>query len=143
MKPTKIYFHGVLRPGEAGHYLYSTTGYAHPDAVRLPWSIYDLDGGLVWNAGALNVRGLSCWRSRPTLGPSVQGHAALRYKGGWTALAWHDYTGDERGGSNSAVLAEGTLGFQEMLDAFARHFTTQFERQPQMVLRHEDPRPCG
>lgn len=139
---TQVYFHGVLRAGEAGHYLYSPTGYMR-GAARIPWPAHDLDGGLVWNAGRWRVEGRNCWRERETAGPSVQGHAALRYRDGWTALAWHDFTGDRRGGSNSLVLARGIFSLDEMLELFKKYFPAQHERQPPLVLRHEDPRPEG
>lgn len=141
MKATQVYFNGVFRAGEAGHYLYSPTGETHHHATDIPWPSHDLDGGLVWNAGRWRVEGRSCWREPVTAGPSVQGHAALHYKDGWTALAWHDFTGDERGGSNSLVLARGILSFDEMVALFKLYFPAQFERQPPLRLRHEDPRP--
>lgn len=88
----EVYFFGVLRAGHAGHYLYTPTGgCAWPP--WLPWPRHDLDGGLTWNAGAWRVNGANRWRE-PARGVSVQGDAALRYRDGWTALSWHDFTGD-------------------------------------------------
>lgn len=136
----RIYFHGVWGAGESGHYLYTPTGYGN--ASELPWPSHDLDGGLVWNAGAWIVRGESRWRERST-SAEVQGEAALRYKGlanvsgGWTALAWWDCTGDGRGGSNSVVIVNRVCTFTEMRALFAKHFPAQAARQTvELKLTH-------
>jgi len=49
----------------------------------------------------------------------IQGDAALSRMSGFTFLAWHDYTGDSRPGSNSVFIVEGTHWTKaEMLTMF-------------------------
>lgn len=130
-KTARIYFHGVWSAGRAGHHLYTPTGYGH--ASELPWPKRDLDGGLLWNAGAWIERGTNRWRE-PSTSAEVQGEAALRHKAGWTALAWWDFTGDRRGGSNSVVMVDQVRTFDEMLALFAMHFPAQAARQTGLML---------
>ena len=116
-------------------------GWVDSHLSGLPWESHELDGGLTWNAGAWVERGANRWRETPR-SPCKQGDAALRYKSGWTALAWHDYTGDQRGGSNSTLFANGIFSFQEMQDLLRQHFGKVADRQLQgFVLCHEDLRP--
>lgn len=141
MNPPRLYFFGVWDAGGAGHYLRTPEGRDVPHGrAGLPWAVHELDGGLTWNAGEWIVSGSSRWRG-PARGVSEQGDAALRYRDGWTVLAWHDFTGDRRGGSNSAVFAEGTFTFEQMLVLFAHRFPHQHQRQPGMDLIHCDPLP--
>lgn len=140
---TEIYFFGVLRAGEAGHYLYTDDG-REPRALPagFPWSPRDLDGGLTWNAGAW-IESASGRRRESARGPCIQGDAAMRYRDGWTVIAWHDFTGDQRGGSNSALFARGVFTAAEMWALLERHFPLQHRRQPgPPLLKHQDDPPC-
>lgn len=51
-----------------------------------------------------------------------QGAAALHHMEGWTALAVHDYTVDDRPGSKSVFCFDGDLDFAEALDEAMLHF---------------------
>lgn len=140
----QVYFFGVLRAREAGHYLYTPNGQTL-DTMRspLPWPPHDFDGGLTWNAGAWIVRGQNRRREQAR-GECLQGDAALRHRNGWTALSWHDFTGDNRGGSNSTIFARGIFTAEEMLELLERHFPTVHARQPgPLNVKHRDPRPIS
>jgi len=58
-----------------------------------------------------------------------QGCAALANRDGWTILAWHDYTGDSRPGSNSVLVAEGEHDFAAMMGLLAKRFPSVLARQ--------------
>ncbi len=47
---------------------------------------------------------------------------------GWTALAFWDRSSDRRGGSNSAILAAGTLDFEAMVAIAADNFPSVWAR---------------
>ncbi len=51
-----------------------------------------------------------------------QSAAALHYLDGWTALAMHDYSVDDRGNSNSVFLINRILDFNEMIDSIKLYF---------------------
>lgn len=58
-----------------------------------------------------------------------QGAAALAEVNGFTVLAWHDYTGDSRPGSNSAIVVEGSHTLAEMLELLAKNWPDVAARQ--------------
>jgi hypothetical protein len=61
-------------------------------------------------------------RSNPWAGALDDAFKGLRHKDGWTAFAMHDYTVDQRPGSNSVFLAEGIFSEEEMRGLAHEHF---------------------
>lgn len=57
-----------------------------------------------------------------------QGECALHHLDGWTALAFVNYTDDQRPGSNSVFLLPGTLNFDEAVAEATRRFPYITER---------------
>lgn len=113
----KVYFFGVWRKNDAGHYLYHPNGQTHISAKTIqPWG-YAIDGKLCPE-----------WDNKRTQS-AAQGQGALHHLGGWTALAWWDQTGDRRDGSNSVLLAEGVWTTEDMLALGREHFPAQMARQ--------------
>lgn len=101
--PRAFYFGCVDR---RGHFLFEAGGGSRNEAVRYsgnnPWGD-KIDGGLC---------------------PDVltQGHAALHHRDGYTALAFWDYSLDDRTGSNSVFIAEGTHDFVAMKRIASQRF---------------------
>lgn len=95
----KTYFFGCKRINpdrEVGHYMYGKDGR----------SLYGKDE---W---------VSPWGRHPdgTLCPQETrkaGIAMLHHKDGWTALSFWDYSGDNRGNSNSNFFFEGEHSFED------------------------------
>jgi hypothetical protein len=105
-----------------GHHLRGTNGrslgYTNDPslvAIGFPWAGGGIDGKLTPRASR------------------KQGAAALHHLDGWTALAWHDYSVDSRGGSNSVVFLPGTLTFEAATEEGRRLFPHVFERQPSPI----------
>lgn len=97
------YYLGCYRA--IGHYLWGEELGAHlwddDDAMHRIFPI--IDGGLCPQVDRENQQ--------------IEGAAALHHKGGWTALAFWDRSGDHRPGSNSVFIFRGELTFD---DAVAR-----------------------
>lgn len=53
---------------------------------------------------------------------TAQGAARLAHHDGWTVLAFHDYSVDNRPGSNGAFLAVGALDYDDMMLLASLHF---------------------
>lgn len=113
MDPNDAFYFGTYQG--AGHYLrdlhwnsrrYDRNGDGGWDAP-FPWS--NIDGGLTPPRGR-------------------EGEAALHHKDGWTALAFVNYTDDNRGGSNSVFFFKGTLTFEEAVAATRALFPHVVER---------------
>lgn len=84
---TAYYFGCKALREDAGHALWNSDLMSPvPSAQLPPWSTGELDGPL---APKSTIR---------------EGAALLHHRDGWTALAFHDYTGDNRAGSNSAFV---------------------------------------
>jgi hypothetical protein len=60
--------------------------------------------------------------------PQPEGVAQLTHHEGWTVVAFWDRSGDVRGGSNSAFLVRGTLGFDEVVRAARAAFPEVWAR---------------
>lgn len=110
----EVYYYGCL--GEVGHYWYGHTT-RHRAPADVPSEI---------------ARRIDTWlcpgiAPRPT--PQVEGTAALHHVEGWTALAWWDRSVDTRPGSNSVLVARGTLGVDDMLALGLAHFPEVMARQ--------------
>lgn len=124
MSDTVLYFGAI---GRAGHYVWMNehqTSRDHWNAVG-PWKQIDgaLTPGRRSRSGRLETRG-------------EQGDAALHHKDGWTALAFHDFTVDERGGSNSAFFVHrADLTADEVLDAARAVFPRVVERVGEITVR--------
>jgi len=108
MNPTMYYF-GCIR--ESGHYLWDEHCHSAGRAERsaIPWGD-ERDAGL-------------CPK-----GHQHEGHAALHYKDGWTALAFWDRSVDHRTGSNSNFFAVGTYDAHTMLALVRERFPTIWKR---------------
>lgn len=57
-----------------------------------------------------------------------QGRARMHFISGWTVMAFWDRSGDSRGGSSSAFLAEGEFTFDEMCVLARLHFPAVWAR---------------
>lgn len=101
----RIYYFGCW--DTAGHYLFESQ-YNRPSMDVIPWE--NIDGGLC------------------TEETRIQGVAKIHHKDGWTALAFWDYSIDDRPGSNSVFLAEGIHGFYHMIEFSKKHFPKIFNR---------------
>lgn len=121
MSMRAIYF-GVFPRDSGGHFCWSIGGGSHwldadsnRNLVRCPFGAKELDG-----AQAPKDRS--------------QGSARLTRiqvdDGWWTILAWHDYTGDKRPGSNSALAIHGAVkyGFVDMMQLGRELFPEVFQR---------------
>lgn len=124
--PTRVAYFG--RWGAPGHYLRSPSGATLWDGVG-PFRWDELDGAFCVNARRLGAR-----RSPVPEADQEQSACKLTHRRGWTVLAFWDRTGDARGNSNSAFIAEGALGFEEMLAAAREHF-------PELLARAEAAAP--
>jgi len=104
----ECYYFGHAEYG--GHSLrdqYGHTGDKLAREAAAALGVADLDTTLCWNAGS---------RQRD----EIEGRALLTQRGGWTALAFWDHSGDTRPGSNTAFLVRGALTFDQMVRV-ARH----------------------
>ena len=109
--PHVLYF-GCL--GGTGHHLWQPPGIGFHAHRVLPWESVDATLPPQKNPS----KGMYSAIEAP------QGHASLRYKDGWTALAFWDRSVDTRSGSNSNFFVRGDHTFDEMVkiakDAFPR-----------------------
>lgn len=88
----KVYYFGCW--SDPGHHLVNQNG-NYVDHTQIPWQKFD------------NVL---CPDNRK------EGTAKLHHKDGWTALAFWDYSVDQRSGSNSVFFVEALLSFETMLE---------------------------
>lgn len=88
-----------------------------------------VDYAIEREANAAFGRGLDtylCWNGPKTdrdnyaSRDETEGRAFRTCRGGWTAVAFWDRTGDKRGASNTAFVARGDLTFAQLIRA-ARH----------------------
>ncbi len=142
----RVYFFGDRSvPGDEhrGHYLYlpvpgrrgAGVGWTGDPFGATPWTGEELDQGLLL---AKEQRGRSDERDQ------TQGLARLCHRNGWTALSLWDRTGDPRGGSNSAIVAEGLHDFDTMVKLFAETFPALWARitgAGPVVSHPSNPRP--
>lgn len=100
-----LYF-GVQDKNKKGHYLFDKRLFL---SLRLEDAPNNIDGGF-------------CPETRE------QGKALLTHSDGKTILAFWDYSGDSRPGSNSNFIENGTLSFAEMLALAKAEFPSIFHR---------------
>ena len=91
-----VYLFGC-RYGEAGHFWWPRrmTGSSIGGPVGFPWERVD---------GALTPKH-----------SATQGAAALHHLNGWTALAFHDFLIDSRGGSNTVIAIDAEVSAEEAI----------------------------
>lgn len=106
-----LYF-GCWSPTNLGHFLYNADGYT---VKRTSEWLGDLDGEF-------------CPRDSRTQGRGALHHAKDGDGVEWTLIAFHDYTGDSRPGSNSVILVKGTKTHDEACSLFKVEFPEQWER---------------
>lgn len=109
---------------DTGHYLWSIADgrYTHEWKCVTPWP--KIDGELQPGCGSAPI-----WKLT-----QEQSAGQLHHRDGWTAIAFWDRTGDERGNSNSTFLFDATLTFTEALEQARIHF-------PEIVARMEAAAP--
>ena len=99
-------FFGCESPRYLGHYLHGPIArtISPSDYYRFPWTIENLDGGLLRNGRVTDVDGKVNWTcgGRPEL---------------WFAFYWWDRGGDSRPGSNSGFYVRG-FDMGQQSDAF-------------------------
>ncbi len=118
--PLVLYF-GPLK--ESGHYLFYETGRRVPFQLAdtiCPWKTFEIDGKL--QPGCPDPEGPLRRRTRSM----CEGEAFLHHKGGWTALAFWDYTIDKRPASSSTYIAKGVFTFEEMVELAKVRFTERW-----------------
>lgn len=111
----RVYFFGCI--GRPGHGMFGTTE-GRSDATSMTYE------GLSVKLGPTRLDGGYCPTNRK------QGSAKLTHANDYTVLAWHDYTGDSRPGSNSALIAEGRHTFEKMTALLGQAFADVHARQP-------------
>lgn len=112
---------------QSGHFFHDTEGRSlglSASDLRLPWEF--VDGRLTPRSGG-------------------QGRAALHRKGGWTALAVHDFTVDSRPGSNTVFFFHAELDPDEALFSVIEHFPSIERRIGEITIVevHDDGRGEG
>jgi hypothetical protein len=104
MSRTRAYYFGCRQGRGRGHSMHECTADGLVDLLR--------DGAGVLppalQPGAIDAR-LTPANDRS------QGASALRWQNGYSVLAWHDFTGDSRPGSNSVFIVEGARTFAELV----------------------------
>lgn len=103
------YYYGVWAGDKSGHGLHYPNGrIVAAENNYSPWTVDELDEN---------------WLSDEIGGEKQpQGIATLSHKGGWTALAFWDRSGDDRFESRSVFVAEGTLTFVKLLSICSDQF---------------------
>lgn len=122
-----VYYFGCI--GVIGHYLFDgdcqTVHYGLKH--NFPWEM--IDGRL-----APAVRERNSVRKE-----SPQGHAALHYKNGWTAIAFWDRSIDHRSGCNSNFFIRGIHSWEDALDIARSQFPDIWKRFDFEVILAETP----
>lgn len=123
--PYNVLYHGNWSKGSPGHHTWTRYGQrsGHIEE-RLPWKdLYKLPPAS---------------RVMDTHVESPQGHAAVHFKDGWTALAFWDRSVDNRGNCMSCFLVKGDHSFDDMVKITREHFPSVWERFPFDVTCVED-----
>ncbi len=127
-----VYYYGVWAPESGrGHALYDRVGMSVregklPATYPLP-KLYMIDGLLAGPHAEQSACALAFFYSAAHV-------IEIRAGGGpstvsvWTLIQCGDYTGDERPGSNSGLIAEGRHTFRAMRELWAEHFPAQLAR---------------
>lgn len=92
-----------------GHYLYNDHGRTVKE-VSTPFKYTALDGGFCPGGG------------------QEEGKARLAHDQGWTVLSFWDRSLDNRRGSHSTFVMQGTWNFEQMVETAARRFPTVWHR---------------
>ena len=101
----RVYYFGC--DGQAGHYM-------HLPNMLTDWKFLDSNP---WG-----------WKIDYEILKGREGQYVLTHKDGWTALSFHDYTVDQRPGSNSSFLAEGEYTRDQMFGIAWEHFPSIAKR---------------
>lgn len=116
--------------GSPGHFLYKPDGNGARHS-QLPTELRDIeslagdpDKIKRYDDGVHGKKTVPFWDEKD----QEQGRARLHLIAGWTVLAFWDRSGDRRGGSNSAFLAEGKFTFDEMCALARQHFPSVWTR---------------
>lgn len=111
----ECYYFGCIGQRGSGHHMRGR-GVGIFDRERLIISaLGGIDGGsLCWNGPPPGKHSYASERDE------TEGLALLTRRGGWTAIAFWDRSGDQRPASNSAFIARGDLTFEQVVRA-ARH----------------------
>lgn len=113
--PTCWYF-GCI--GRAGHDFFSSDS-TRPEPPPQTW-----DAGI---DRAFNRNPANPARWQP-VGPQPEGIAEIEHRDGHTRIGWWDRSGDERHGSHSQFIIEGTLDFDQAIAIAKRWFPIVFSR---------------
>lgn len=117
---------GVAIDDDGGHFFWHHAGgRMRLDSSMSPWGYGD--GTLAPRDAAGNVL--------------AQGHAALIYKDGFTALAFWDRSRDSRPGSNRWFFAHGKFSFDEMMEGIGRDWPEVLTAMPFKIVEAKDPPP--
>lgn len=126
----RVLYFGYWYPG-GGHMLCKPSGYSEREDT-LPQELRRLDGPFAGDPAKIKgyYDGVHGKQTVPhwDTNDQEQGLGRLHHVAGWTVLAFWDRSGDTRGSSNSAFLAEGELSFEEMRDLAQEHFPSIWTR---------------
>lgn len=112
IKIGEVFYFGNWSSGIAsGHHLHDTSGrcWTSPQTF-MPWSLADLDNLL----------------SRDS--EQCEGKAIIKYKNGWSAVAFWDRSGDSRHGSSSVFISKGAWKFEQILEDARKFYPQIFKR---------------
>jgi hypothetical protein len=115
----KLYYFGCLKV--AGHFLYENSSGHEVSARRIDIPGFEINQRLDVPDGIFPP------------GSKVQGKYLESLVPPLRIVAWWDYTGDERGGSNSNLIGFNYRNAEEMLDDAIKLFPTVMKRQPRPV----------
>lgn len=126
MADKKLFYFGCI--GGAGHYLWESNSSKlyDPRVIRtdgVNWSLLGHIGGVY---------------TRPGLPEGVYNECIIPPL---RVLAWHDYSVDKRGNSNSALIGYGYSSADEMLDDAAKKFPSVMNRQKRPIPSIENYKP--
>lgn len=120
----RTYYFGVWK-GSGGHLLRDAEGEpVDMRALPIQFRLARLDGGFLPPVDA------SPDERQP------EGLAAIHQVAGWTVLSFFDRSGDARYGSHSTFLLEGTLAFEDAVEAARRAFPSVWARFKFQVHKH-------
>lgn len=117
MSALQVWHFGCI--GEAGHYLRKPDGSSGNVRTDQPWG-FKIDTRLC---------------PQPESG---DGKTAEHHKDGWTAVAFWDYSGDSRPGSNSVFLVHAEATTEQVLEAARVQWPHLFARRGFPLAAHPD-----
>lgn len=133
-KQPVVLFHGVWLNASYGHSLYTRAGKTLDQDLRQRLSVpsfsKDLDGGYAPGTDELG-------RHPESTSMMPEQMVRTTHELGWTIFSFWDTTGDNRGGSNSAFIAEGIWEFEDLSKLIEDAFPFFVSRW--RMLRKETP----